>query len=142
MKKILLGIFLLLAAHLSAATIKGSVIDAKGDAMPFVTISVLAQDSSLLTGAITDDDGKYAVEVNVPNYIIQASYVGYHTAYGGPDFVLREETEQLKELLTWQAYVYLAAMVVLCVISIILQYKFNKDDGFTWNMREVRWRTS
>ena len=98
MKKILLGIFLLLAAHLSAATIKGSVIDAKGDAMPFVTISVLAQDSTLLTGAITDDDGKYALEVNVPNYIIQASYVGYHTAYGGPDFVLREETEQLREL--------------------------------------------
>ena len=98
MKKILLGIFLLLAAHLSAATIKGGVIDAKGEPMPFVTISVLAQDSTLLTGAITDDDGKYELEVNVPNYIIQASYVGYHTTYGGPDFVLREETEQLREL--------------------------------------------
>lgn len=98
MKKILLGIFLLLAAHLSAATIKGSVIDAKGDAMPFVTISVLSQDSTLITGAITDDDGKYEVEFNAPKYIIQASYVGYHTAYGGPDFVLREETERLQEL--------------------------------------------
>ena len=98
MKKILLGIFLLLAAHLSAATIKGSVIDAKGDAMPFVTISVLSQDSTLITGAITDDDGKYEVEVNAPKYIIQASYVGYHTAYGGPDFVLRDETERLQEL--------------------------------------------
>ena len=28
----------------------------------------------------------------------QASYVGYQTAFGGPDFVLREETEHLKEL--------------------------------------------
>ena len=98
MKKFFLGIILCVAVSVSAKTIKGSVIDAKGDAMPFVTISVLAQDSTLLTGAITDDDGKYALEVNVPNYIIQASYVGYHTAYGGPDFVLREETEQLREL--------------------------------------------
>ena len=66
--------------------------------MPFVTISVLAQDSTLLTGAITDDDGKYEIEVNNPKYIIQASYVGYQTAFGGPDFVLREETERLAEL--------------------------------------------
>ena len=98
MKKFFLGIMLCVAVSVSAKTIKGGVIDAKGDAMPFVTISVLAQDSTLLTGAITDDDGKYELEVIVPNYIIQASYVGYHTAYGGPDFVLREETEQLREL--------------------------------------------
>ena len=82
----------------TAEIIKGSVIDADGKAMPFVTISVLAQDSSLLTGAITDDDGLYATEVTANQYIIQASYVGYVTAYGGPDFVLREETEKLAEV--------------------------------------------
>ena len=89
---------MLISTVVSAETIKGSVINSQGEAMPFVTVSVLAQDSTLITGAITDDDGKYAVEVNVPNFIIQASYIGYHTAFGGPDFVLREETEQLKEL--------------------------------------------
>jgi len=98
MKKILLGMMLLCAAGVSAEVIKGSVIDTKGEAMPFVTISVLAPDSTLLTGAITDDDGKYEIEVNNPKYIIQASYVGYQTAFGGPDFVLREETERLGEL--------------------------------------------
>jgi len=82
----------------TAKIIKGSVIDADGKAMPFVTISVLAQDSSLLTGAITDDDGLYAIEVTANQYIIQASYVGYVTAYGGPDFLLREETEKLAEV--------------------------------------------
>lgn len=82
----------------TAEIIKGSVIDADGKAMPFVTISVLAQDSSLLTGAITDDDGLYAIEVTANQYIIQASYVGYVTAYGGPDFVLRDETEKLAEV--------------------------------------------
>ena len=98
MKKFLLGIMLCMAVGVAAETIKGSVMDTKGEAMPFVTISVLAPDSTLLTGAITDDDGKYEIEVNNPKYIIQASYVGYQTAFGGPDFVLREEAERLAEL--------------------------------------------
>lgn len=101
MKKIGLVTWMLLVFGWISGTakiIKGSVIDADGKAMPFVTISVLAQDSSLLTGAITDDDGLYAIEVTANQYIIQASYVGYVTAYGGPDFVLREETEKLAEV--------------------------------------------
>ena len=98
MKKFFLGIMLCMAVGVAAETIKGGVIDAQGNAMPFVTISVLAPDSTLLTGSITDDDGKYEVEVSNPKYIIQASYVGYQTAFGGPDFVLREETERLAEL--------------------------------------------
>ena len=92
-----------LSVHCSAETIKGTVVDSRGEAMPFVTISVLAPDSTLLTGAITDDEGKYIVTPpDLPSreekYIIQASYVGYQTAFGGPDFVLREETERLTEL--------------------------------------------
>lgn len=101
MKKVGLLAFALLVfgwITVAAETIKGSVKDAQGNAMPFVTVSVLAQDSTLLTGAITDDNGAYAVEVNANRYIIQASYVGYVTAYGGPDFVLREETEKLAEV--------------------------------------------
>ena len=98
MRKIFVGLFLLCTVSVYAETINGSVINTQGESMPFVTVSVLTQDSTLITGAITDDNGNYAVEVNVPNYIIQASYVGYHTAFGGPDFVLREETEQLEEL--------------------------------------------
>ena len=95
-----ISVILLMLASLSASaeTVKGSVMDSKGNAMPFVTVSVLSSDSTLLTGAITDDDGQYSIEVPARTYIIQASYVGYHTAFGGPDFVLREETEQLKEL--------------------------------------------
>ena len=98
MKKFFWGILLLCSASISAETVKGSVVDSRGEAMPFVTISVLAQDSSLLTGAITDDEGKYEIEIANQKYILQASYVGYQTAFGGPDFVLHEETEQLKEL--------------------------------------------
>ena len=105
MKRIVLVLLVCVAAGMaSAETIKGSVIDARGEAMPFVTISVLAKDSTLITGAITDDDGKYELNVqsnkvqSAGDYIIQASYVGYQTAFGGPDFVLREETERLAEV--------------------------------------------
>ncbi len=98
MRKIIFGFMMMISVAISAETVKGTIVDLKGNPMPFVTVSVLSQDSTLLTGAITDDDGKYALEVNVPNYIIQASYVGYHTAFGGPNFVLREETERLEEV--------------------------------------------
>ena len=85
----------------SAEVIKGHVTDTNGTPMPFVTISALAQDSSLLTGAITDEKGQYQIsndQLQITNCILQASYIGYATAFGGPDFVLREETEQLKEV--------------------------------------------
>ena len=94
----------ILAGTCSAETIHGSVLDSRGQAMPFVTISVLTQDSTLITGAITDEKGEY--EIPSPSlegragerFIIQASYIGYQTSFGGPDFVLREETEQLQEV--------------------------------------------
>ena len=103
MKKLFLGIMLCMAVGVAAETIKGGVIDAQGNAMPFVTISVMTKDSTLITGAITDDDGRYEIQMTndqsqKSSYIIQASYIGYQTAYGGPDFVLREETERLAEL--------------------------------------------
>ena len=61
MKKIVLGLMMLFAVMAAAENVKGTVKDAQGKAMPFVTISVLAQDSTLITGAITDDDGHYAI---------------------------------------------------------------------------------
>jgi len=94
----------IMVATCSAETIHGSVIDSQGQAMPFVTISVLTQDSTLITGAITDEKGEYDIPITnqqspiTNKYIIQASYIGYQTVFGGPDFVLREETEQLQEV--------------------------------------------
>lgn len=64
MKKIFFIYTLLISATLSAETIRGHVSDSKGDPMPFVTISVLSKDSALITGAITDDQGKYEIEIS------------------------------------------------------------------------------
>lgn len=98
MKKLILGMFAMFAVMAAAENVKGTVKDVQGQPMAYVTISVLAPDSTLITGAITDDDGQYALEVPARTYTIQASFVGYETAYGGPDFVLKEETEQLAEV--------------------------------------------
>ena len=104
MKKLFLLFGLLVSLALGAESIKGTVLDPRGQAMPFVTISVLTQDSTLITGAITDEQGKYQVEVprdkgqGTKGLLIQASYIGYQTSFGGPDFVLREETERLEEV--------------------------------------------
>ena len=94
----------MISAAVSAETIQGKVTNSNGEAMPFVTISVLSQDSTLITGAITDEEGKYSIESpslegrGGERFLIQASYIGYHTAFGGPDFVLTEETERLEEV--------------------------------------------
>lgn len=104
MKKIGLLTFVLLAFGWmsgAAETIQGNVIDTRGEAMPFVTISVLAPDSTLITGAISDDNGNWKLDIGdrkLKDVIIQASFVGYKTAFGGPDFVLHEETERLAEV--------------------------------------------
>ena len=77
-----LGLWLLLVFALSATcyaeTIQGSVKDVNGHPMPFVTISVLDKDSTLLTGDITDEQGKYEIEISnvksqISNFLIQAS---------------------------------------------------------------------
>jgi hypothetical protein len=39
-----------------------------------------------------------------------------------------DETEQLKKLLTWKVYVYLAAMVVTTALAIYAQYKLTKKE--------------
>jgi hypothetical protein len=49
------------------------------------------------------------------------------------DLVNNEETEQLKLLLTWQVYVYLGAIALTTILSIVIQCIFNKkkdDDEF------------
>lgn len=95
---------MIVSVGMHAETIKGSVIDTNGEPMPFVTISVLTQDSTLITGAITDDNGNYSIDVQsdkvqgTKELIIQASFIGYQTAFGGPDFVLKEESERLAEV--------------------------------------------
>lgn len=102
-------IMLLMAANMMAERLSGHVTNSTNrEAMAYVTISLMTEDSVLLDGAITDDKGDYSLaDVGAGNYILSASYVGYTTVYRKinisngnqtADFALKEETEQLTEV--------------------------------------------
>ncbi len=54
-------------------TIKGQVIDTKGE--PLIGVSILLKGTS--NGTITDIDGKYSLKVSGANPILVFSYIGY-----------------------------------------------------------------
>ena len=56
-------------------TIKGQVIDTKGE--PLIGVSILLKGTS--HGTITDIDGNYSLKVNGANPILVFSYIGYKT---------------------------------------------------------------
>lgn len=76
-------IFLALSACLNSfsqksdkTVIKGIVVDAKtGDPLPFVSVFL----KSTTIGTITDNQGKYSIETNVPANNIVFSFIGYQT---------------------------------------------------------------
>ncbi|MBQ2441158.1 MAG: TonB-dependent receptor, partial [Paludibacteraceae bacterium] len=112
MKRFLtIGIFLTVLTMLVTAqnTFSGLVKDTKGQAIPFATVQILKTDSTLVTGAITDDDGKYTLSFSseeTQKYLLHVSFVGYKTqvlhldskATDIRDIVLEEEATELSEV--------------------------------------------
>jgi len=79
----------------TSAKISGNVLDEKGGAMPFATVGLLkAKDSSLVKGAITNENGKYIFErVNQGTYIIRVNVMGYNKANSKPVIVGADATD-------------------------------------------------
>ena len=84
--KILIILFAVLQSGLAlaqvakpTAKITGTVLDEKGATMPFATVSLLkAKDSSLVKGALTNENGVYNIDrVNSGNYVVSVSVIGY-----------------------------------------------------------------
>ena len=63
--------------------LRGIVKDAAdGSPVPFATVTLLHPDSSVVTGVITVEDGKFIIEkVLTGDYIIQVSFIGYEKEY-------------------------------------------------------------
>ncbi len=64
-----------------AGNVKGVVVDA-ADKSPLInaTIRILQQrDSSYVAGGMTDAQGRFSIGADAGNYIIEATYLGYHT---------------------------------------------------------------
>ena len=66
----------------AAGTVTGTVVEqSTGDPVPSATVALLAvPDSSLVTGAITNDDGSFRLEgIQNGSYVVRISFVGYES---------------------------------------------------------------
>lgn len=84
MKKLLLGLALLIPATLLAQNIKGTVyLQGENSPAQFAGVSLLRPaDSVPVTGVITLSDGGYTFEkVNPGDYLVKVSFLGYNAAY-------------------------------------------------------------
>lgn len=88
MKQLTIFIVLMVFAFLDvatvmAATIRGKVSDNTGEPLIQASVRVLAvKDSSLVKGAVTNVNGNYTINgLKQGRYIVEASYVGYATAF-------------------------------------------------------------
>ena len=63
------------------AVLEGRVVDSEtGEAMPFVNVALMrTNDTVFLRGATTAVDGKFSIVADTGSYLLQASFVGYHT---------------------------------------------------------------
>ncbi|MCB9037877.1 MAG: SusC/RagA family TonB-linked outer membrane protein [Lewinellaceae bacterium] len=81
-----LAILLSLVAQAQVKTISGTVVDAK-DALPLIGVNVAVKGQQ--RGAVTDSDGKYALEASAGDSLL-FSYIGYSSqsiVVGGEDIV-------------------------------------------------------
>jgi hypothetical protein len=112
-KNIINLIALLISMAVSAQskyTVTGLISDNNKQGIPFVNVLLIkANDSTLIKGTISSDNGTYIINNVIPdNYIILSSYVGFKTAYSKPfylnsDFkvenLILSKGEQLNEVI-------------------------------------------
>ncbi len=79
---VLLGIILLFSAKMLAqsGTISGKVTDDKGNPLPFANVAVVDESGSIVTGSMTDFDGKYTIKpVAAGRANVRALMMGYRS---------------------------------------------------------------
>lgn len=65
-------------ATLSAQRVTGTVVDAKADTtLPAVNIKVLNNDNQIFREYVSDENGKFSVEVSSGKFVLQFSMIGY-----------------------------------------------------------------
>ena len=77
---ILLFIFSLNTVQYAQGSIKGKVVDAYQNAVPYATISILDQSQNLVAGSITSETGIFELEkIELGTYSVEISFLGYQT---------------------------------------------------------------
>ena len=103
MKKVFVIAIMILAAATASAKEdwKGRVIDEKGEPVAYANIAVLSRaDSTVLCGAVTEEDGSFNIVTNEKNGIMMVAMLGYKTQYftpvNGMVITLLEDTAMLQ----------------------------------------------
>lgn len=105
MKPVLYLLLSCLSLGVSAQGLSGSVADRQGAPIAFANIVVLsAQDSTLISGAVSDEGGRFLLKKIERGNLIRASHVGYaplFVLYEGEEsvaLILEEESARLEEV--------------------------------------------
>lgn len=103
MKKVFVIAMMFLAAATASAKHdwKGRVIDEKGEPVAYANIAVLSRaDSTVLCGAVTEEDGSFNIVTNEKDGIMMVAMLGYKTQYftpvNGMVITLLEDTAMLQ----------------------------------------------
>jgi hypothetical protein len=67
----------------SQYTVRGEIKDVKGESLPYVNVLLLkAQDSTVVSGTSSDDNGNFFIEnIAKGSYILKSSFIGFETHY-------------------------------------------------------------
>ena len=60
----------------SKVNILGTVKDTAGEPVPYASV-VLARDGAIVTGGMTDDNGRFQIKVDAGKYTLTAEFIGY-----------------------------------------------------------------
>ena len=105
---------MIVSLAMSQATIVGSIIDDKNEAVSFATVLLnSAADSSMIKGQISDVDGKFNFpQIKEGNYFIEASFVGYERLVAEPFYFNGTENKELPKLTMYTSPEQLQEVVV------------------------------
>ena len=79
------AIMMTMTAVANTPDMTGTVIDEKGEPMPFVNVVLLSlPDSSFVQGAMTDDQGHFLISTLKNDGLLRVSSIGYETQYLSP----------------------------------------------------------
>lgn len=92
---LLMLIFSLFSLKISAQTISGTVVNEKGENVPYANVMVLSADSVLIEGTTTDENGHFQLK-NGKGNLLKVTCVGYKTDF----FEYTEQTPFIVKLAT------------------------------------------
>ena len=81
MVALIAAMMMFLSAEAKTEDVGGRVIDAQGEPLPFVSVALLASDSTYIQGATSDVDGIFQIKTTDACCILRFSYIGYRTKF-------------------------------------------------------------